>query len=74
MTDPIELLESTANMLRGMTLDPAIPRHAKEALHSKIAELEKCVEENLDSLSMLTPEELAQIEELANTPRRKKPR
>jgi hypothetical protein len=25
-------IESAANMLRGMTMDPAIPAHAKEAL------------------------------------------
>lgn len=34
------LLESTANMLRGMTLDPAIPKHAKEAMAHRISELD----------------------------------
>lgn len=35
-----EELESVANMLRGMTLDPAIPAHAKEAMHHRIAHIE----------------------------------
>lgn len=34
------LLETTANMMRGMTLDPAIPAHAKAALAVRIAELD----------------------------------
>ncbi|WP_191965708.1 hypothetical protein [Oryzomonas sagensis] len=38
------LLESTANMLRGMTLDPAIPQHAKSAMSEKIRLLEEMVE------------------------------
>lgn len=33
-------LESTANFLRGLTLDPAIPAHAKVAIHGRIHELE----------------------------------
>jgi hypothetical protein len=37
------LLESTANMLRGMTLDPSIPEHAKEAMRERIDELEAAV-------------------------------
>ena len=40
----IEIMESTANMLRGMTLDPAIPQHAKSAMWGKISELEMAVE------------------------------
>jgi hypothetical protein len=28
----IELLENTANFLRGLTLDPAVPLHAKQAI------------------------------------------
>lgn len=36
----IVLLESTANMMRGMTLDPAIPLHAKNALWCRITEIE----------------------------------
>ncbi len=41
-------IESAANMLRGMTMDPAIPAHAKEAMRSKYAELEAIVERNAD--------------------------
>jgi uncharacterized protein (UPF0147 family) len=39
----LEIMESTANMLRGMTLDPAIPAHAKTAMFGKIQELEHAV-------------------------------
>ena len=43
MTDmerAIIMIETTANMLRGMLMDPAIPRHAKEAMQARIIELE----------------------------------
>lgn len=43
----LQLLESTSNMLRGMTLDPSIPRHAKEAMFSRIETLEAAVEKHL---------------------------
>ncbi len=39
-----ELIENTANMLRGMTLDPAIPNHAKGVMQSRIQELEEALE------------------------------
>ena len=42
------LIENTANMLRGMTLDPAIPAHAKEAMHAQIEELESAVQKAVD--------------------------
>lgn len=42
----LELLESTANMLRGMTMDPAIPAHAKDAMRSRIERLESAVMRN----------------------------
>ena len=42
-----QLLDSTANMLRGMTLDPQIPSHAKSAMHSKIQVLEETAEKLL---------------------------
>lgn len=38
--EALELLDRTALMLRGMTLDPAIPKHAKEAMRGRIEELE----------------------------------
>ena len=40
----LALAESTANMLRGMTMDPAIPAHAKEAMRLKTTDLENAVE------------------------------
>ena len=48
MEELLQLLEDTACMLRGMTMDPAIPAHAKDAMRSKIAELEAAVSANLD--------------------------
>lgn len=45
--DALELLESTSNMLRGMTMDPSIPAHAKEAMQVRISEIERAVEEHL---------------------------
>lgn len=45
--DPIELLEKIALMMRGMTMDPAIPDHTKEALRSAIDDAEKVVEEDV---------------------------
>lgn len=39
-----ELIEGTANMLRGMTLDPSIPQHAKGAMQTKIQTLEEALE------------------------------
>ena len=44
MDDLIELIESTANMLRGMCMDPAIPRHAKEAMREQIKRLDDAAE------------------------------
>ena len=46
----VSLMEDTANMLRGMTMDPAIPDHAKEAMRSRFAELEAMVETAIESL------------------------
>ncbi len=48
MDELLQMIENTANMLRGMTMDPAIPEHAKEAMRSRIVELERAVDENLD--------------------------
>jgi uncharacterized protein (UPF0147 family) len=42
--DIYALIEETANMLRGMTLDPAIPQHAKSAMWEQIQTLEKALE------------------------------
>ena len=46
----VSLMEDTANMLRGMTMDPAIPEHAKEAMRSRSAELEAMVETVIESI------------------------
>lgn len=48
MEELLQLMENTANMLRGMTMDPAVPAHAKDAMRSQIAELEAAVEKNLE--------------------------
>ena len=48
MEELLQLMENTANMLRGMTMDPAIPAHAKDAMRRQIAELEAAVEKNLE--------------------------
>jgi hypothetical protein len=34
-------LEGAANFMRGMQLDPALPQHVKEALSSKIEDIDK---------------------------------
>jgi uncharacterized protein (UPF0147 family) len=39
-----DLLEDTANMLRGMTVDPAIPNHAKEAMWNRISTIAAMLE------------------------------
>ena len=44
--DILLLLESTANMLRGMTMDPVIPAHAKDAMRHRIAQLELAVKKH----------------------------
>lgn len=46
--EALQLMESTANLLRGMTLDPAIPAHAKEVMRDRIAEIEAAVESHID--------------------------
>jgi hypothetical protein len=45
--DALQLMENTAAMLRGMTMDPSIPAHAKGAMRSQISELEAMVEQRL---------------------------
>jgi hypothetical protein len=42
----LEAMDETAAMLRGMTMDPAIPSHAKSAMWVRIGILEKLVEAN----------------------------
>lgn len=41
------LADSTALMLRGMTLDPAIPEHAKQAMRLRVDQLEAFAEKRL---------------------------
>jgi hypothetical protein len=46
MDELIELLEKTANMLRGMTFDPQIPAHAKTAMRERAEEIDACIEKH----------------------------
>ena len=39
----LALLDSTADLLRGMCLDPTIPAHAREALRQRVEEIEAAV-------------------------------
>jgi len=57
----LEIMESTANMLRGMTLDPAIPLHANVAMSSRIVELEAAVELAMKSDEWMDAATLPQI-------------
>ena len=45
----IELMEQTANMLRGMCMDPRIPQDTKEALRSRVRTLDAATEAALDA-------------------------
>lgn len=40
----IEMLESTANLMRGMQFDPSIPSHAKDALRNRYEKIEELLE------------------------------
>lgn len=44
-----DLMESTANMLRGMCMDPSIPKDTKEALWSIVHKLDAAVTEALEA-------------------------
>jgi hypothetical protein len=44
----LELMEGTANMLRGMLFDDGIPERAKSAMRSRIAQIEAAVESRID--------------------------
>ena len=48
--DIYTLIDRTSNMLRGMTMDPAIPGHAKMAMQVAIQQLEEALEELEDGL------------------------
>lgn len=39
-----QLLDDTGNMLRGMKMDPTIPRHAKEVMGVRIQTIEEALE------------------------------
>jgi hypothetical protein len=45
----VELVESTANMLRGMCMDPRIPKDTKEALWSRVSRLDEAVAAFIDA-------------------------
>jgi hypothetical protein len=55
MEDLIELIERTANMLRGACMDPRIPKDTKEAFWSRVRELDKAVEKANERPDDLTP-------------------
>lgn len=40
MKNSIEMLEGTANFLRGMMFDPAIPKTVKQAIQARVDELD----------------------------------
>ena len=40
----LEMLESAANFLRGMTIDPSIPAYAKSAIEERIKEIDATVD------------------------------
>ena len=40
----IELMEETANMLRGVCMDPRVPQDTKEALWSRVRKLDAATE------------------------------
>jgi len=44
MEELLQMLESTANMMRGMLFDPSIPNMAKTAMTEKISDIEEMVE------------------------------
>lgn len=46
MKSAIDHLYSVSNFLRGMGLDPAIPKHAKEAIQAKVHEIETFLEKD----------------------------
>ena len=48
----LEQAETTANMLRGMTLDPAIPEPAKAAMRDRIQKLESATEAVLREMGL----------------------
>lgn len=41
-------IEGAANFMRGMQLDPALPTHVREALASKIRELDEVTSKHVD--------------------------
>lgn len=43
-------INDTALMMRGMTMDPSIPQHAKEAMQSRIALLEGVAQQLYDRM------------------------
>lgn len=44
----LQAIEEVANLLRGMTFDPAIPDHAKESMRTRAADLDAIVKRKLN--------------------------
>ena len=49
MEELLQLMNDTASMMRGMTMDPTIPAHAKDVMRLRIAELEDATETELNN-------------------------
>ena len=45
----LEALESVANFMRGMGMDPRIPHDTKEALGERASDIDKLVQKYLDN-------------------------
>lgn len=48
MEELLEMLEGTANLLRGMAMDTAIPGHAKTAMRERAALIDQLVEKHAE--------------------------
>ena len=44
----LQAIEGAANFMRGVSFDPSVPAHIKEALANKTSELESVVEKYID--------------------------
>lgn len=45
----LEQLESVANFMRGMQLDPRIPQDVKEALNFRVQEIDELIDQHPDA-------------------------
>lgn len=66
----IELMEETANMLRGVCMDPRVPQDTKEALWSRVRKLDAATEAAADDECEADAEMQRLKEEAAKSERR----